>query len=515
MASLVVGVSTVTQLYAYWYLATDPALVRFQGYLQLFTFGMLLLVFADNFGVFFLGWEGVGLCSFLLIGFWHHRPEARYAALKAVTVNRVGDVALLTAVGLLTSVSGSLEFGVNFAVLPLYGNHLVSLGGFSVGLLVLVNSLLLVAVAAKSAQLGLHTWLADAMEGPTPVSALIHAATMVTAGIYLVLRCSSLFSLTPAVGTAMALLGAYTAFFGAAVACCQWDLKKVVAYSTCSQLGYMLCACGVGGYGPAFQHLLSHGFFKALLFLAAGVLIHQLGGEQDLRRMGALRAFLPLTVSYFGVGFAALLGLPGTSGFYSKERILDLLGTHSEGVGRLCYGLLWLALVGTAFYSAKVLCYAFGGTIFRGSRSAFRNLSQHPRSEVPRWLLPVLGLLVLLSLGAEQLYQPYTLALGGATLEEALGLSGDPRAVLVEEGTRSNRWLPFGALTLGVSLFGLAELWAVPQLRWAFHRPRFLLEALRFGQQGGYFDSSLQTICFGTLSPLLTAGFRLEKGLLE
>ena len=221
MASLVVVVSTVTQLYAYWYMATDPAVVRFQAYLQLFTFGMLLLVFGDNFGVFFLGWEGVGLCSFLLIGFWHHRPEARYAALKAVTVNRVGDVALLAAVGLLTSVSGSLEFGVNFAVLPLYADLTISLGGYPVKLLSLANGLLLVAVAAKSAQLGLHTWLADAMEGPTPVSALIHAATMVTAGIYLVLRCSSLFTLTPEVNTIMALLGAYTAFFGAVVACCQ------------------------------------------------------------------------------------------------------------------------------------------------------------------------------------------------------------------------------------------------------------------------------------------------------
>lgn len=321
-------------------MASDPALVRFQAYLQLFTFGMLLLIFGDNFGVFFLGWEGVGLCSFLLIGFWSHRPEARYAALKAVSVNRVGDAALLAAVGLLASVSGSLEFGVNFAVLPLYESLTLSMGGQPVRLLTLANGLLLVAVAAKSAQLGLHTWLADAMEGPTPVSALIHAATMVTAGIYLVLRCGSLFALTPVVSEIMALLGAYTAFFGAAVACCQWDLKKVVAYSTCSQLGYMLCSCGMGGYGPAFGHLLSHGFFKALLFLAAGVLIHQLGGEQDLRRMGALRPFLPLTVSYFGVGFAALLGLPGTSGYSSKERILDMLSAAEDPVGSRCYALL-------------------------------------------------------------------------------------------------------------------------------------------------------------------------------
>jgi NADH-quinone oxidoreductase subunit L len=341
--------------------------------------------------------------------------------------------------GLLASASGSLEFCVNFAVLPLYVDAALSLGGVAVPLLSLANGLLLVGVAAKSAQLGLHTWLADAMEGPTPVSALIHAATMVTAGVYLVLRCSSLFALTPMVGETMALLGAYTAFFGAAVACCQWDLKKVVAYSTCSQLGYMLCACGVGGYGPAFQHLVSHGFFKALLFLAAGVLIHQLAGEQDLRRMGALRPLLPLTTSYFAVGFASLLGLPGTSGYYSKERILDLLCTHSEGTAQLCYNLLWLALVGTSFYSVKVLYYAFGGAIFRGPRATLRSLSLAGRTEVPRWLLPVLTLLVLLSLGAEQLYHPFTTATVSSALEEALGLQTDARVLLVEQGAHGNR----------------------------------------------------------------------------
>jgi NADH-quinone oxidoreductase subunit L len=223
-------------------------------------------------------------------------------------------------------------------------------------------------MAAKSAQLGFHPWLADAMEGPTPVSALIHAATLVTAGVYLALRCSALLVLAPAVGEALALLGGVTALFGAAVACAQWDLKKVIAYSTCSQLGYMLCACGMGGYALAFHHLLTHGFFKALLFLAAGVLIHRLGGEQDLRRMGGLAPFLPLSLSYFGVGFAALVGLPGTSGAASKEPILELLATYADGtVGALCHRLLLAALVCTAFYSLRTISYAFGG-VYRGSR---------------------------------------------------------------------------------------------------------------------------------------------------
>lgn len=336
MATLVVAVSLVTQGYSYWYLATDPSLVRFQGYLQLFTAFMLQLVLADNLAVFFLGWEGVGLCSYLLIGFWSSRPEARYAALKAVTVNRLGDLALMAAVGLMASLSGSLSLGVNLLLLPSFGGF----GFGDLGHLTLVNGLLLVAMAAKSAQLGLHTWLADAMEGPTPVSALIHAATMVTAGIYLALRLSGLLLLTPAVGQLLALLGGYTALFGASVACLQWDLKKIIAYSTCSQLGYMLCLCGLGGYGLAFHHLVAHGFFKALLFLAAGVLIHGLGGEQDLRRCGGLLQRRPLTAAYFGVGFAALLGLPGTSGFYSKERLLEALAGASGGVASAAYLLL-------------------------------------------------------------------------------------------------------------------------------------------------------------------------------
>lgn len=342
-------------------------------------------------------------------------------------------------------------------MLPLYAGVQISLGGLPVGLLSLANSLLLVAVAAKSAQLGLHTWLADAMEGPTPVSALIHAATMVTAGIYLVLRCSPLFELTPVVSSFMALLGAYTAFFGASVACFQWDLKKVVAYSTCSQLGYMLCSCGMGGYSFAFQHLISHGFFKALLFLAAGVLIHQLNGEQDIRRMGGLLPFLPLTASYFVVGFASLLGLPGSSGYYSKERILDLLSMHSSGVGLVCYNLLWLSLVGTAFYSAKVLTYAFGGSIYRGSRSVLQHLSISGHSEVPRWLLSVLTLLVLFSLKAESLYHPFTKAVGGYVLEEALGTHRYYKLMLVEGSAAPNRKLPFVALMLGYVLFKLSE----------------------------------------------------------
>ena len=517
MVTLVVVVSLVTQLYSYWYLAEDPHLVRFQSYLQLFTFAMLMLVTADNFGVFFLGWEGVGLCSFLLIGFWSTRPEARRAALKAVTVNRLGDAAFLGGVGLLVSLSGSLEFATNFLLLPLQAGVTLSLGGFEVGVLPLALGLLLVAIAAKSAQLGLHTWLADAMEGPTPVSALIHAATMVTAGIYLAIRCSQLFALAPAVGEAMALLGGYTALFGASVACCQWDLKKVIAYSTCSQLGYMLCACGMGGYGLAFHHLLTHGFFKALLFLAAGVLIHQLGGEQDLRRMGGLLPFLPLTFSYFGVGFGALLGLPGTSGFYSKESILELLSTHSSGSGRLCYLLLLGALVCTAFYSCRTLSYAFGGT-FRGGRGAWVAVTAAGRSELPLGVVGALGLLVVATLFGEALLHPYLGALGGGFLRSAgVAAAADGHLPFGEGLASPNRLLPLLAMGVGFGAFRLGEAlgpwWGAEAFTTAAGgRFRALLHFL---QRGWYFDGALSHLCFGALGPLTQASLTLEKGVLE
>lgn len=482
MATLVVAVSLVTQGYSYWYLATDPGLVRFQGYLQLFTAFMLQLVLADNLAVFFLGWEGVGLCSYLLIGFWSSRPEARYAALKAVTVNRLGDLALLAAVGLMASLSGSLGLGVNLLLLPSFGG-LALPGGL--GHLTLVNGLLLVAMAAKSAQLGLHTWLADAMEGPTPVSALIHAATMVTAGIYLALRLGGLLLLTPAVGQLLALLGGYTALFGASVACLQWDLKKIIAYSTCSQLGYMLCLCGLGGYSLAFHHLVAHGFFKALLFLAAGVLIHGLGGEQDLRRCGGLLPRRPLTAAYFGVGFGALLGLPGTSGFYSKERLLEALAGAPGGTAAAAYLLLWLALACTCFYSCRTLRYALLGSHYRGGRVG-SPAADGGLPEVPSYVGLLLGLLVLLVLATETLYYPLTVALGGHYLAgSGVAVPLETPLLLGETLASPNRWLPFGAMALGVYGFLLLEFYAEDLLRWALAAPAaWPLALARFLQRG-------------------------------
>jgi NADH-quinone oxidoreductase subunit L len=400
-----------------------------------------------------------------------------------VTVNRLGDLALLAAVGLLTGLSGSLDLGVNLVMLPAAAGLTLTPGGL--GYLTLANGLLVVAMAAKSAQLGLHTWLADAMEGPTPVSALIHAATMVTAGIYLALRLGALLLLTPAVGFLLALLGGYTALFGASVACTQWDLKKIIAYSTCSQLGYMLCLCGLGCFGLAYHHLLAHGFFKALLFLAAGVLIHNMGGEQDLRRCGGLLARRPLTAAYFGVGFASLLGLPGSSGFYSKERLLEALAGAPGGVASACYLLLWLALLCTSFYSCRTLSYALLGS-YRGSR-ALAPEGDNPRSaELPFSTRLLLGLLVLLVLATEALYYPLTVALGGHYLASSgVAMPTQPALLLGETLASPNRWLPFAAMALGFYAFLLSELYSAELLRWALAAPgSWPLALLRFLQRG-------------------------------
>ena len=454
MISLVVIVSFITQIYSYFYLLNDPNLIRFQAYLNFFTFFMLILISADNFALFFLGWEGVGLCSYLLISFWFTRAEALKAALKAVIVNRIGDCAFIISIGIFLSLSGSARFSTLFIILPNFNTTTFFIFGYQLGVLTVANFFLLVAVSAKSAQLGLHIWLADAMEGPTPVSALIHAATMVTAGIYLVIRISCIFELTPVICNYMAILGSYTAFFGASVACFQWDIKKVIAYSTCSQLGYMLCCCGLGGFSTAFYHLISHGFFKALLFLAAGVLIHNLNGEQDIRFMGGLKSSLPLTFSYFVVGFSALIGLPGTIGFYSKERILDYASTFTSPSGVISYTFLWFALICTSFYSSRVMFYVFLGK-FRGSKSIIKNNLQldNKNCELPFYVKCSLFILVLIVLFGEKFYSFFMFDMNNVFLDSSIfSFSLNFHSLFIEELAVYNRLHPFFAIGFGIIL---------------------------------------------------------------
>lgn len=506
MTQLVTLVSAVTQIYSFYYLAEDPSLARFQSYLQFFTFFMLMLVNADNLVLFFLGWEGVGLCSYLLIGFWHSRPQARAAAIKAVALNRLGDSAYLLGAALLYSACGSLDFAVLAALLPSLASLPLELG--PLGTFPLAEGAALafaLAAAAKSAQLGFHGWLADAMEGPTPVSALIHAATMVTAGVYLVLRLAFLFEAAPGVSALLALLGATTALFGASTAVAQCDVKKMIAYSTCSQLGYMFCAAGCGGFALAFQHLVFHGYFKALLFLSAGVLIHNLAGEQDMRFMGGLGGQLPLTASYFAVGSASLVGLPGTAGFASKESILDLVAVLPGSTAALALALLLLALVCTALYSLRSFALIFGGAHYRGTRPSFTALGRRTE-ELPAFVVAALLPLVLLALAGDSLLGHYFA--GGSHsfwAPAAASLATVPAALGAESLATGARLLP----TLGLAAALLLTLaWpALPSL--APVAPGRALTT--FLARGWLVDGALMSLFLGVFRPLMTFLYALER----
>src|SRR5215470_11247174 len=340
MLIVVTGVSALVHLYSIGYMADDPSRPRFMSYLSLFTFFMLMLVTADNLVQLFFGWEGVGLASYLLIGFWYDRPSANAAAIKAFIVNRVGDFGFALGIFAVWMLSGSVGFTDIFAKGPEMAQMRIHFLGMDLPALETACLLLFVGAMGKSAQLGLHTWLPDAMEGPTPVSALIHAATMVTAGVFMVCRLSPLFELAPVASAAVTLVGAATAFFAATIGVTQFDIKRVVAYSTCSQLGYMFFAAGVGAYPAAMFHLTTHAFFKALLFLCSGSVITALHHEQDMRKMGGVKAKTPQTFYLMWIGTLSLagIGVPfimghgiGFSGFHSKDSILEAaFGAHSQ-----------------------------------------------------------------------------------------------------------------------------------------------------------------------------------------
>jgi proton-translocating NADH-quinone oxidoreductase chain L len=357
---LMVGtVSAAVHFYSLGYMNDDPCLVRFISYLSLFTFFMFILVTGDNFIQLFLGWEGIGFCSYLLISFWNTRVQANKSALKALIVNRIGDFGFLCGGLLLFYFFRSLDFAVVFVLAPYFQDVIFWFIGFQFKSLDVICSFLFFGSMGKSAQIGLHTWLPDAMEGPTPVSALIHAATLVTAGVFLIIRCSPLFEFAQTTLVVIMFVGGLTAFFGATVAIIQDDIKKVIAYSTCSQLGYMIFICGLSEYSLSLFHLINHAFFKALLFLAAGAVIHSVSGEQDLRRFGRLTKFIPITYSMMLLGFLALAGFPFLSGFYSKDLILEMTFSKHLFESAFSYWLGSLSAGLTAFYSFRVLYYTF------------------------------------------------------------------------------------------------------------------------------------------------------------
>ena len=377
MLIVVTGVSSCVHIYSVGYMHHDKAIARFMAYLSLFTFAMLMLVTADNLVQLFFGWEGVGVASYLLIGFWYHKESAHTAAMKAFVVNRVGDFGFVLGILAIFTLAGSVSFDAIFANSASYQDAVISFSGITLPALEVVSILLFIGAMGKSAQLGLHTWLPDAMEGPTPVSALIHAATMVTAGVFLVCRMSPIIEYAPVALDVITIVGASTAIFAATVGMTQFDIKRVIAYSTCSQLGYMFFAAGVSAYPAAMFHLTTHAFFKALLFLGAGSVIHALSDEQDLRHMGGIWRKVPVTYTMMWVGSLALAGFPFFAGFYSKDMILEAAYGAHTGVGMLAFWLGCAAALLTAFYSWRLLILAFHGQP-RASEEVMSHVHESP-----------------------------------------------------------------------------------------------------------------------------------------
>jgi NADH-quinone oxidoreductase subunit L len=361
MLVVVNTVSALVHLYSIGYMREDPSRARFFAYLSLFTFAMLMLVTADNLIQMFFGWEGVGLASYLLIGFWYHKPSANAAAIKAFVVNRVGDFGFLLGIFTVFMVTRSVSFETIFAAAPGLAGKTAHLFGHDWPVMEVVCFLLFMGAMGKSAQFLLHTWLPDAMEGPTPVSALIHAATMVTAGVFMVARLSPLFEQAPTALSFVTIIGGTTCFFAATVGCVQNDIKRVVAYSTCSQLGYMFVALGVGGYGLGVFHLFTHAFFKALLFLCAGAVIDAMHHEQDMRHMGALRTKIPVTFWTMTIGTLALVGFPFTAGYFSKDAIIEAAFASHRAGATYAYLAATIAVGLTSFYSFRLTFLTFFG----------------------------------------------------------------------------------------------------------------------------------------------------------
>nr|YP_010394540.1 NADH dehydrogenase subunit 5 [Phytophthora podocarpi]DAZ88587.1 TPA_asm: NADH dehydrogenase subunit 5 [Phytophthora podocarpi] len=387
MLVVITSISTLVHLYSSQYMSHDPHLSRFMSYLSLFTFFMIILVTGDNFMQMFVGWEGVGFCSYLLINFWFTRLQANKAAIKAMLINRISDLILLLGVLTIFYNIRTIEYFSTFAAISIVKDFKFIFFNYILSIIDVACILIFIGAMGKSAQIFLHLWLPDAMEGPTPVSALIHAATMVTAGVYLTVRCSPMFEYSMFSLKVITVIGASTAFFTSTVGLVQNDFKKIVAYSTCSQLGYMFFACGLSNYPLAIFHLSNHAYFKALLFLCSGAVIHAMGDEQDIRKMGGLRRILPFTYIMFLIGSLSLMGFPFLTGFYSKDLILEAAFASFSETGHFAY---WLGTIGaffTAFYSTRLLFF-----VFLSETNAYKNIIKNAH-DVPLEMGIPLGLL--------------------------------------------------------------------------------------------------------------------------
>lgn len=449
MLVVITSISSLVHLYSIQYMEHDPHCPRFMSFLEIFTFFMLLLVTADNFVQMFLGWEGVGLASYLLINFWYTRLCANQAAVKALIVNRVGDFGLSLGIFTIFYFFGSVDYEVVFSMAHIYSNHNIYLFGAYLNSLTLIGVFLLIGAVGKSAQLGLHTWLPDAMEGPTPVSALIHAATMVTAGVFLIVRCSPLIDLAPNILFLITILGSTTAFFASIVGVFQNDIKRVIAYSTCSQLGYMVFVCGLSYYNVGMFHLVNHAFFKALLFLSAGSVIHALSNEQDMRRMGSLVHNLPVTYAAMLIGSLSLAGFPFLTGFYSKDLIIEITQISYYSNLYTTYGIFacWLANISvffTSFYTFRLIFLTF-----IKNNNSYRVYMDNIH-ESPTLILIPLILLSIASIFVGFISKDLFVGVGNSFWGNSISIA--PRAcnlLEVEFMTTSIKWLPFLLSTLG------------------------------------------------------------------
>jgi NADH-quinone oxidoreductase subunit L len=461
MCVVVTTVSALVHWYSIGYMHDDGSRPRFFAYLSLFTFAMLMLVTSDNLLQMFFGWEGVGLASYLLIGFWYDKASANAASIKAFVVNRVGDFGFIIGMWFLYSTYHTLEFKSLFSEAESLMQHSGSItffnAAFSIETLhIMACAALFVGVMGKSAQFLLHTWLPDAMEGPTPVSALIHAATMVTAGVFMLGRLSPLYALAPSVLFWIAIIGSFTALFAATVAVVQTDIKRVIAYSTCSQLGYMVAAMGLGATGAGIFHLFTHAFFKALLFLGAGSVIHALHHEQNMEKMGALRAYIPWTAGAMIIGTLALVGFPGTAGFYSKDAIINTAFRSHTASSFVSWSLLLTAAL-TSFYSWRLYFMTFEGHArWKEDPHESHHIHDAPPHESPWVMLIPLGLLTFGALVSGILFAPYFI--GSESLDfwnGALHPWGFSNTNAMGHGPQ---WLHFVLLSLPFIGFGLA-LW--------------------------------------------------------
>jgi NADH-quinone oxidoreductase subunit L len=447
MLIVVTTCSSLIQIYSIGYMHGDKGYYRFFSYMSLFTFCMLMLVMSNNFLQLYFGWEGVGLCSYFLIGYYFNKKSASDAGKKAFIVNRFGDFGFGLGVIMVFLTFGTLHY------LPVFNNvsgivgKTVHLLGFDVSLVTLIALLLFCGAVGKSAQIPLHVWLPDAMEGPTPVSALIHAATMVTAGVFLVARCSPIFKFSEVALIVVALTGAITSLFAATIGLVQNDIKRIIAYSTISQLGYMFLACGVGAYAAGIFHLYTHAFFKALLFLCAGSVMHAMGGELNLQKMGGLKKYMPVTYLTFVLGSLSISGVPGFAGFFSKDEILWLAYSSPSPVGKFVWLLGTIAAFLTALYSFRLIFLTFHGK-FRGTHE-----QEHHLHESPKVMTIPLMLLALGAIAAGWVGIPHLLGGGEHFAEFLKPVLGHPEA----HGTHNEEWMVMGiSIIVGLSGIGLA-----------------------------------------------------------